>query len=137
MLTVFENIEYPLVLNRVPVPERRTRVSEMIDSLGLGGMANRRPAQLSGGQQQRVAVGRALVTRPKLVLADEPTGNLDSSTGLKIIELMQSLRERFGSTLLFSTHDPTLLAYPDRICYLSDGLIPRRQEVRHHVASTN
>ena len=135
VLTVYENIEYPLLLNRSPAADRRNRVTAMIEALGLAGMANRRPAHLSGGQQQRVAVGRALITRPKLVLADEPTGNLDSATGLKIIELMRNLRDQHGSTLLFSTHDPALLIFPDRIYHLSDGCIVRQEEVNAHVAS--
>lgn len=135
VLSAYENIEYPLLLARVPSEERRKRVTEMLDRSGLQGLADRRPSQLSGGQQQRVAVGRALVTRPRLVLADEPTGNLDSATGLMIIGLMRNLRDQYGSTLLFSTHDPKLLEFPDRIYHLSDGRVARREEVKSHVAS--
>jgi putative ABC transport system ATP-binding protein len=135
VLSAYENIEYPLLLTKTLSAERRKRVTAMIESLGLQGIADRRPAQLSGGQQQRVAVGRALVTRPRLVIADEPTGNLDSATGLTIIRLMKTLRDLYGSTLLFSTHDPALLTFPDRIYHISDGRIARLEEVRFNVES--
>jgi putative ABC transport system ATP-binding protein len=135
VLSAYENIEYPLLLARVPSAERRKRVTQMIERTGLGGLGHRRPSQLSGGQQQRVAVGRALVTHPRLVIADEPTGNLDSATGLMIIDLMKTLRDQHGSTLLFSTHDPALLKFPDRIYHLSDGRLARREEVQVNVAN--
>ncbi|MBL9145770.1 MAG: ABC transporter ATP-binding protein [Verrucomicrobiaceae bacterium] len=123
VLTAAENIEYPLRLNGVSVTEARARALEMLDSLGLGAEAHQRPAELSGGQCQRVAVGRALVTHPALVIADEPTANLDSTTGAKIIELMREMRDRLGTTFVISTHDPQVAALAERRLLMRDGLL--------------
>jgi len=107
----------------VPAPEARARALAMLASMGLSEEAHQRPAELSGGQCQRVAVGRALVTRPDLVIADEPTANLDSATGSKIIELMREMRDRLGTTFLISTHDPQVAALAERMLMMRDGLL--------------
>jgi putative ABC transport system ATP-binding protein len=121
VLSAFENIEYPLLLSGLSGRERRERVSALVEEVGLTRFATHRPSQLSGGQQQRVAIARALVTRPQLVLADEPTANLDTATGLLILELMQSMRAEHGCTFIFATHDSRLLPFADRIVRLVDG----------------
>ena len=123
VLTAAENIEYPLRLNKVPAPEARARALAMLESMGLSEEAHQRPAELSGGQCQRVAVGRALVTQPDLVIADEPTANLDSATGSKIIELMREMRDRLGTTFLISTHDPQVAALAERMLMMRDGVL--------------
>ena len=106
VLSVEENVEYIMLLQGVENEERRRRVRETLRDLGLEGMENRRPPELSGGQQQRVAVARAIVSRPDIVLADEPTANLDSTTAVDLIEMMRRLNESSGITFIFSTHDP-------------------------------
>jgi len=123
VLSAYENVEYPLVLRRVPAAERKERVSRLLASVGLETMKNRRPAELSGGQQQRVAVARALVTEPMVVLADEPTANLDSETGEALIEQMKGLNSDHGTTFLFSTHDPMVMEKSRRLIRLKDGLL--------------
>lgn len=123
VLTAAENIEYPLRLNEVPADEARARALAMLESMGLGKEAHQRPAELSGGQCQRVAVGRALVTHPELVIADEPTANLDSTTGAKIIELMRQMRDQMGTTFVISTHDPQVAALAGRRLFMRDGLL--------------
>jgi putative ABC transport system ATP-binding protein len=123
VLTVQENIEYVMLLQAVPARERRTRVADILDQLGLGGMEQRRPPQLSGGEQQRVAVARALVARPDVVLADEPTANLDSATGSALLDLMRRLNETRGTTFLFSTHDERIMARARRLVVLRDGAV--------------
>jgi putative ABC transport system ATP-binding protein len=123
VLSVYENVEYPLRLNRVPKKEIESRTKEMIDAVGLTGHTNHRPSQLSGGQRQRVAVARALVTRPELVLADEPTANLDSETGARTIDLLRAMRDRFATTFLFSTHDPMMIAHAEQHFTMRDGCL--------------
>lgn len=128
VLTAFENIEYPLVLQGIGKQERRRRVEEMLEAVGLSAVKNHRPDELSGGQRQRVAIGRALVTRPKLVIADEPTGNLDHTTGKAIMEAMKELNEKEKTTFIFATHDPMVASYTNRILYLQDGVIIKEEK---------
>jgi putative ABC transport system ATP-binding protein len=129
VLTAYENVEYPLLLRGVGSRERHQRVSEALSAVKLHEHTRHRPAELSGGQQQRVAVARALITRPQLVLADEPTASLDTATGAMIVEFMREMRERHGCTFLFSTHDGRVLRYADRIVHLLDGRIASEQEL--------
>ncbi len=121
-LTVFENIELPLLYNKVSSSERKKRVNELIEKIGISHRSSHFPQQLSGGQQQRVAVARALITRPPLVLADEPTGNLDSSHGNEVMELMCELHEE-GTTIVMVTHSSHDASYSNRIINLLDGEI--------------
>lgn len=121
-LTVFENIELPLLYNKVNSAERKTRVNELIEKIGISHRASHFPQQLSGGQQQRVAVARALITKPPLILADEPTGNLDSSHGNEVMELMCQLNEA-GTTVIMVTHSAHDASYSNRIINLLDGQI--------------
>ena len=129
VLTARENVEYPLVMQGVGVEERERAAHEALKWVGLEGFANRRPDLLSGGQQQRVAVARAIVHRPALVLADEPTANLDSKTGASLLDLMESLNRDHGVTFLFSSHDPAVLARARRVVHLLDGALTG-EEVR-------
>ena len=121
-LTVFENIELPLLYNKVGSAERKKRVNELIEKIGIAHRASHYPQQLSGGQQQRVAVARALITKPPLILADEPTGNLDSSHGNEVMELMCELNEA-GTTIIMVTHSAHDASYSNRIINLLDGQI--------------
>jgi putative ABC transport system ATP-binding protein len=122
VLTVFQNIELPLLLQGGDAKaEREKRVRDMIESVGLGAHMKHRPSELSGGQRQRVAIARALVTHPAIVLADEPTANLDSETGHNIIELMKSLNQKQNITFIFSTHDHRVMEQASRIVKLVDG----------------
>lgn len=123
VFTAYENIEFPLLLQRVGAAERRRRVMEALASVGLAGRARHRPDLLSGGERQRVAVARAIVHRPSMVLADEPTANLDTSNAIQLIELMGNLNRALGVTFLFSTHDQRLLDRAGRIVRLCDGHI--------------
>ncbi len=125
VLTAYENVEYPLLLSRVPGPERKRRVDAMLDAVGLGDRANNYPGQLSGGQRQRVAIARALAPSPKLVLADEPTANLDSVTGASIIALMRQMQRELHVSFVFSSHDPKVLAAADDAVMIADGRITR------------
>ncbi len=121
-LTVFENIELPLIYNNIPASERKKRVEEIIQRMNIVNRSGHFPQQLSGGQQQRVAVARALVTKPRLVLADEPTGNLDSTHGNEVMELLCELHES-GTTIVMVTHSPHDASFSDRIINLKDGHI--------------
>lgn len=121
VLTVEENVEYPLIIRRMPRRERKPRVAAMLAAVGLRAFATHRPGELSGGQMQRVAVARALVTEPRLVLADEPTANLDSRTGIAILELIQAMHRQHGTTCIFSTHDHQVLRYADTVYQMQDG----------------
>ena len=122
VLSAYENIEYPLLMVQDWPPEkRRARVTELLEAVGVAEQAGKRPDQLSGGQKQRVAVARALTTRPKLVLADEPTANLDSETAFRIIQLMKKMRDEFRTTFIFSTHDPRIVGEAEVILTLKDG----------------
>jgi putative ABC transport system ATP-binding protein len=123
VLSVYENVEYPLLLQRVSARERRDRVRELLVKVGLAEYGRRRPENLSGGQRQRVSIARALVARPRLVIADEPTASLDHATGSSIMELMVEMNESEGATLIFSTHDPTVSRYAKRIVRMLDGRI--------------
>ena len=123
VLTAYENIEYPLLLLKMEPRERRKRTLEMLDQVGLAGLGDRRPNELSGGQRQRVAIGRALVKRPSLVLADEPTANLDSRTGDVIVDLMHRVQAEAATTFVFSTHDPRLIQRADEVFTLKDGVL--------------
>ncbi len=124
VLDVFQNVELPLLLQRqLGKTERRSRVQAMVEKVGLADQLKQRPAELSGGQRQRVAIARALVASPALVLADEPTANLDSETGARIIDLMRDLNRTEGTTFVFSTHDPEVMGHADRVVRLVDGRI--------------
>ena len=125
VLSAEENIEYILLLQGAPASERKKRVMEMLSLLGLEGLAERRPAQLSGGQQQRVAVARAMASRPDIILADEPTANLDSRTGTELLEIMKALNKDYNMTFLFSTHDEKIMRMARRLVYLRDGEIEK------------
>ncbi len=122
-LTAYENIEMPLLLNGVKPEERRRRVNEMLEAVALTDRAHHRPDQLSGGQQQRVSVARALAIKPSLILADEPTANLDTENGRQVMELMQRLNRDTGTTFVFATHDPRVINFATRVVTLRDGLV--------------
>jgi putative ABC transport system ATP-binding protein len=132
VLTAAENIEYPLLMvqNR-PAAERRARVAELLEAVGMAEQAAKRPDQLSGGQKQRVAVARALATRAKLVLADEPTANLDHDTAHRILGLMKKMRDESGTTFVFSTHDPKIVNEAEVILTLEDGRLVNHEAKRH------
>ncbi len=123
VLTAYENAEFVLALKKVPVEERRRRVLEMLDAVGLGGLEDRRPDELSGGQQQRVGIARALAGSPRILLADEPTGQLDSNTAAAMIELIGSIAHDDGLAVLLSTHDPSIVERADRVLELHDGVL--------------
>ncbi|MDE2829819.1 MAG: ABC transporter ATP-binding protein [Gemmatimonadota bacterium] len=129
VLTVEENVEYIMLLQKVPKSVRHERVLAILDEVGLGGMASRKPTQLSGGQQQRVAIARAMVSQPAIILADEPTANLDSKIGAELLDMMYRLNTQTGMTFIFSTHDPMVMARARRLIALKDGEI-ERDEVR-------
>ncbi len=123
VLTAYENVEYPLIILGVSKKERRERALKVLDEVGLTKFMKHKPDELSGGQRQRVAVARALVTNPKLVLADEPTANLDSTTGTEILALMKRMNEEHNTTFIFSTHDPKIMGYAKKVYHLTDGRI--------------
>ncbi len=123
VLSTFENVEYPLILTKVPAARRRKKVMELLDAVGLADRVQNRPGQLSGGQRQRVAIARALATDPKLVLADEPTANLDSQTGAAIITLMRQMQRELQVSFVFSSHDPQVHAEADDTIFIRDGRI--------------
>jgi len=122
-LTAYENVEMPLLLNSHSAKERRDRVMELLKAVDLTDRANNRPDQLSGGQQQRVAVARALAPKPTLILADEPTANLDTANGQQVMEIMQRLNKETGVTFVFATHDPRVIKFARRVVTLRDGLV--------------
>ena len=123
VLSAFENVEYPLVLAGIAREKRQSRVSTLLDAVGLAAHARKRPGQLSGGQRQRVALARALARRPQLVLADEPTANLDSKTGAEIIELMRNMQHTHHVSFVFSSHDPKVLEAADDAVHIHEGRI--------------
>ncbi len=123
VLSALENVEYVMLLQGIDNAQRRERAMTMLREVGLKGLEHRRPAQLSGGQQQRVAVARAIVSQPVIVLADEPTANLDSTTGAALLDLMRNLNETHGITFVFSSHDPMVIERARRVVRLRDGRI--------------
>ena len=123
VLTAYENIEYPLVLAGMSTERRHRRVTKLLAAVGLSDRAHNRPGQLSGGQRQRVAIARALARKPKLVIADEPTANLDSKTGAAILSLMRKMQERYKISFIFSSHDRDLISAADDLIFIRDGLI--------------
>jgi putative ABC transport system ATP-binding protein len=129
VLSAFENVEYPLLMVRKwPPQRRREQVMRLLQAVGMGEQAHKRPDQLSGGQKQRVAVARALVSGPRLVLADEPTANLDHDSANKVISLMKQMRNEFGTTFVFSTHDPRIVEAAERVLVLEDGRLVKEQQ---------
>ncbi len=125
VLTAYENVEFAIRLTDANDKEIREKVMDILESVGLGGMVHRRPNELSGGQKQRVAIARALVKEPKLVLADEPTANLDSQTSDEVLEIMVKMNEQHDTTFIFSTHDPQVMDYANRLIEIRDGEISR------------
>ena len=125
VLSASENIEYIMLLQGISNTERSKRVEEMLQLVGLEGLGNRRPSELSGGQQQRVAVARAMASEPEIILADEPTANLDSKTGASLLDMMKGLNEEKGVTFVFSTHDEMIMKRAKRLIHLRDGSIER------------
>jgi putative ABC transport system ATP-binding protein len=124
-LSAYENVEMPLLLNGHTPKERRDRVNELLQAVDLADRANNRPDQLSGGQQQRVAIARALAPKPALILADEPTANLDTANGQQVMEIMKKLNQETGVTFVFATHDPRVINYAARVVTLKDGVIEK------------
>jgi putative ABC transport system ATP-binding protein len=131
VLSTYENVEYPLLLTDTPAKERREATLAILEAVGLADQREQRPNQLSGGQRQRVAIARALVKRPEIVLADEPTANLDSKTGLQIIELMKRMQAQAATTFVFSSHDPQIKAHAEETFVISDGRL-----VDHYVGGS-
>ena len=123
VLSATENIEYIMLLQGIPSVKRKERVQEMLFLVGLEGLGHRRPSELSGGQQQRVAVARAMASKPEIILADEPTANLDSKTGMALLDMMRQLNEDQGVTFVFSTHDEMIMKRARRLIHLRDGLV--------------
>lgn len=121
VMTAYENAEFVLALQGVPKPQRRERVMSILKQVGLQGLESRRPDEMSGGQQQRVAIARAIVTHPAVVLADEPTANVDSENAEALLDLMEELNQQEGITFIFSTHDPRVMRRARRLVYLRDG----------------
>lgn len=131
VLSAYENVEYPLLLIGTPAAERRERTLAMLRAVGLADQAAQRPNELSGGQKQRVAIARALVKRPQVVLADEPTANLDTATGASIIELMRRVQAESRTTFIFATHDPQLISHADELFLIRDGKIVEHRTETH------
>ena len=134
VLSALENAEFTLLLRGVPAAERRRRVEALFEEIGIAGLEDRMPGKLSGGQQQRVAVARAVVANPALVLADEPTANLDSATSAALLEVMERLNHEHGTTFVFSTHDPRVMERAHRLITLVDGAV-ERDERREPIAT--
>jgi len=133
VLTALENAEFTLLLSGIPKDERRKKVLELFNKIGLSGLEHRKPGKLSGGQQQRVAVARAVVANPALILADEPTANLDSKASTELLDVMERLNQDHGTTFLFSTHDPRVMERSRRLITLVDGQI-ESDERRNHLS---
>ena len=123
VFSAVENIEYIMLLQGVDASERKRRVADMLQQVGLEGLGNRRPNKLSGGQQQRVAIARAMVSRPQIILADEPTANLDSKNGIALLDLMKELNQQSKMTFVFSTHDEKIMSRASRLIHMQDGEI--------------
>jgi putative ABC transport system ATP-binding protein len=138
VLSVFQNIELPLLLQGgIDEGERKRRIGALLERVGLGKYPKHRPTELSGGQRQRVAIARALVSKPALVLADEPTANLDSATGAQILELMKELNHQEGTTFLFSTHDADVMRLADRVVRVHDGRIVDEGQMKSKSTAPN
>lgn len=137
VLSALENVEFVMQIQGIKEAERRKRALALLEKVGLGGMEKRRPSELSGGQQQRVAVARAIVSKPELVLADEPTANLDSHTASQLMELFRELNREFQTTFILSTHDQMIMQFAKRLIRLKDGEIEKdmRQNNEHNAAS--
>jgi putative ABC transport system ATP-binding protein len=133
VLTALENAEFTLLLSGIPKDERRKKVLELFNRIGLSGLEHRKPGKLSGGQQQRVAVARAVVANPALILADEPTANLDSKASTELLDVMEQLNQDHGTTFLFSTHDPRVMERSRRLITLVDGQV-ESDERRNHLS---
>ena len=133
VLTALENAEFTLLLSGIPKDERRKKVLELFNKIGLSGLEDRKPGKLSGGQQQRVAVARAVVANPALILADEPTANLDSKASADLLDVMERLNQDHGTTFLFSTHDPRVMERSRRLITLVDGQV-ESDELRNHLS---
>ena len=133
VLTALENAEFTLLLSGIPKDERRKKVLELFNKIGLSGLEHRKPGKLSGGQQQRVAVARAVVANPALILADEPTANLDSKASADLLDVMERLNQDHGTTFLFSTHDPRVMERSRRLITLVDGQV-ESDERRNHLS---
>lgn len=129
--TVYENVEFALLLQDIPAAERKKRVMEALDWVGLSSMAKKRPDKLSGGEGQRVAIARAIVKQPEILIADEPTANLDAKNAHAIVQTMQRLNEELNTTFLFSTHDEKVMRYLKRIVHLDDGRIVKDENIEH------
>lgn len=125
VLSAYENVEFAIRLTDIDEKEMKDKVMDILEAVGLGDMASRRPNELSGGQKQRVAIARALVKEPKLVLADEPTANLDSETSDEVLEIMLKMNEKLNTTFIFSTHDPQVMDYANRLIEIKDGQISK------------
>jgi putative ABC transport system ATP-binding protein len=134
-LTAYENVELPLLLGGMGSAERQARVRQLLASVDLADRAGNRPDQLSGGQQQRVAIARALATKPALILADEPTANLDTANGKQVMDIMARLNQETGVTFVFATHDPRVISYARRVVQMRDGLIVDDRRVDSGVAA--
>lgn len=128
--TVYENVEFALLLQNIPKVQRKKMVMEALDWVGLTSMANKKPNKLSGGEGQRVAIARAMVKRPEIVIADEPSANLDAANTHTILKTMRVLNEKLGTTFLFSTHDEKVMAYLDRIIHLRDGAVEQDEIIQ-------
>jgi putative ABC transport system ATP-binding protein len=131
--TVFENVEFPLLLLKMPAPQRRKAVHDALDAVGLMAKVHSRPAQLSGGESQRVAIARAMVKSPEIVLADEPTANLDAKNSHRILQTMVKLNETFNTTFIFASHDEKVIGYLRRKITLNDGKVVNDEQIEHPV----
>jgi len=130
-LSAMQNVMLPLIFQGVPEPERERKAKELLTLVGLGDRMDHKPGELSGGQQQRVAIARALATDPEVILADEPTGNLDSATGKMILDMLRMLNKKQKKTIVLVTHDDVLAHHADRIAFLKDGLVTGSKKVIH------
>lgn len=133
--TVYENVEFALLLQNIPKAQRKKMVMDALDWVGLAGMADKKPDKLSGGEGQRVAIARAMVKKPEIVIADEPSANLDAANTHAILKTMRELNENLGTTFLFSTHDEKVMGYLDRIVHLRDGAVEEDEIIKSKMAN--